>query len=309
MNTSSVSSVSQFQSSASLSHRIAKVAGRLAPGERAVADYLRDHPEEAAVSSASRLGAETNTSDATVIRTARKLGFDGLSDLKRSLVDHVARRRDPAKVLDERLRRLPEGAGTVVGPVLDAGRALLGEADDLVDGDEWQRCGAALTAATHVWTYGIGPSAMLAEYFALALRRAGAAADAWTATGFRLADDLLRVEAGHAVVVIAPLRVFRETGIVLDRAHQVGATSIVLTEAIEEAGDTQADHVLHLPESTASAANELLVPLTLLHGLVLELVAKDRSTAIRNHQELNALRTKIAGNELDTTSLRGPYSV
>ncbi|RKT89021.1 DNA-binding transcriptional regulator, MurR/RpiR family, contains HTH and SIS domains [Saccharopolyspora antimicrobica] len=291
--------------SESLGQRIRK-AGKLASGERAVADYLQRHPEEAAISSAAKLGELTGTSDATVIRTARKLGFDGLNDLKRSLVDHLARRRDPAQVLDDRVQRLRPEHG-VLQPVIDAGLTLLGDVPALIDSTDWTRAVATLNDAGHVWTYGIGPSAAIADHLALSLRRAGKPADSWTATGFRLADELLRLQPAHAVVVIAPLRVFREIGIVLGHAHRIGARSVLLTEAIDEAGETQADTVLPLPDSTEGAANELIAPLTILHALVLELVAAERTSAVEQYQRLNELRTEIAGTDLDISRLpEGP---
>ncbi|MBB5156597.1 MurR/RpiR family transcriptional regulator [Saccharopolyspora phatthalungensis] len=289
--------------SESLGQRIRNRAGKLASGERAVADYLQRHPEDAAISSAAKLGEVTGTSDATVIRTARKLGFEGLSDLKRSLVEHLARRRDPAQVLDDRVQRLRPAEHGVLQPVIDAGLTLLGEVPALIDSAEWSRTVAALNEAEHVWAYGIGPSAAIADHLALSLRRAGKAADAWTATGFRLADELLRLKPAHAVVVVAPLRVFREIGIVLDHAHRIGARSVLLTEATDEAGETTADIVLALPDSTEGAANELIAPLTILHALVLELAAAERFSAVEHYQQLNALRTEIAGTDLDISRL------
>ncbi|MEU5836737.1 MurR/RpiR family transcriptional regulator [Streptomyces diacarni] len=291
-------------SSDTLAQRVRR-AEPLASGERAVAEYLQRHPEEAAVSSAAKLGKATGTSDATVIRTARKLGFTGLGDLKRSLVHHLARRRDPAQVLDDRVQRLPP-AHAALHPVIDAGRGLLGEVPALIDTTAWSRTVEVLNEATHVWAYGIGPGAALADQFALSLRRTGKASDSWTATGFRLADDLLRLRPAHAVVVIAPLRVFREIGIVLDHAHRVGAHSVLLTEATDEGRETRAETVLPLPDSTEGAANELLAPLTILHALVLELVQAQHASAVDHYQQLNALRTEIAGTELDLSRLPEP---
>ncbi|WP_031464416.1 MurR/RpiR family transcriptional regulator [Sciscionella sediminilitoris] len=290
-----------MNTSPSLGRRIAR-AGQLAAGERAVADYLTEHPEEAAVSSAAQLGAVTGTSDATVIRTARKLGFDGLGELKRALVEHVARRRDPAKVLGERVKRLPSEGATVLDAVLGAGGNLLEQAHSLIPQQQWAETVRRLSTASRIWVFGIGPSGTVAENFALALRRAGIDADSWTATGFRLADDLLRVRAEHALVVIAPLRVFRETEIVLGHARTAGAYTVLLTEAFEILEPDRADQILRLPESTAGAANELLVPLALLHGLALELAARDSETAVHHHEELNTLRSEITGTPLDGTA-------
>lgn len=291
-----------------LGHRIRNRSATLSNGERAVADYLQRHPEETAISSAAKLGEVTGTSDATVIRTARKLGFDGLNDLKRSLVEHLARRRNPAQVLDDRVQRLSPVEHGVLHPVIDAGLALLGEVPALIESAEWSRAVAAINEAEHVWVYGIGPGASVAGHFALSLRRAGKAADAWTATGFGLADDLLRLRPAHAVVAVAPLRVFREIGTLLDHAHRVGASSVLLTEATDEGRGTRADVLLPLPDSTDGAANELIAPLTILHALVLELVAARRSSAVDHYQQLNALRTEIAGTELDINAAAGALS-
>lgn len=280
-----------------------RAAGRLAAGERAVVDYLHRHPEEAAISSAARLGEVTGTSDATVIRTVRKLGFDGLGDLKRSLVEHLSRRRDPARVMGDRVRRLRgEGQGAL-DAVISAGLTLLGEVPAVLDEGAWQSAVATIRDAEHVWTYGIGPSAGVASYFAVSLRRAGKPADAWTATGFSLADDVLRIRPEHAVVVVAPLRLFREIGVILAHAHRAKAGSVLLTEAAEEAAGTPAGTILALPDSTDGAANEILGPLAIVHALVLELVAADRDSAVEQYERLNHLRTDIAGTELDLLPL------
>jgi DNA-binding MurR/RpiR family transcriptional regulator len=289
-------------STGGLGQRIRR-AGKLAAGERAVVDYLQRHPEEAAISSAARLGEATGTSDATVIRTVRKLGFDGLGDLKRSLVEHLTRRRDPARVMGDRVRRL-SGAGQGTLPsVINAGLALLGDVPAVLDDGAWENAVAAVRDAAHVWTYGIGPSASVADYFAVSLRRAGKPADAWTATGFSLADDVLRLRPPDAVVVVAPLRMFREIGVILDHAHRVKAASVLLTEAADEAAGTRAGTVLALPDSTDDAANEILAPLAIVHALVLELVAADRGPAVDQYERLNRMRAEIAGTDLDLRPL------
>ena len=57
----------------------------LTPAERRVAQHLLAPGPEGALSSAAALAAELGTSDATVVRTAKALGYDGLADLRRAL--------------------------------------------------------------------------------------------------------------------------------------------------------------------------------------------------------------------------------
>lgn len=59
--------------------------------------------------------------------------------------------------------------------------------------------------------YGFGASFVAAEHLALKLRRRGYRAHAAHSTGFRLADDLLDIERGEAVVVFAPGRLLTDS--------------------------------------------------------------------------------------------------
>jgi DNA-binding MurR/RpiR family transcriptional regulator len=77
------------QQSSTLQERVAARFDSLTATERRVARYLADHPQEAAFASAEELGRATGTSDASVVRTAKALGFDGLPGLKRSLQSHI----------------------------------------------------------------------------------------------------------------------------------------------------------------------------------------------------------------------------
>lgn len=55
------------------------------------------------------------------------------------------------------------------------------------------------------------PSFVAAEHLALKLRRRGYRARPVHSTGFRLADDLMDIERGEAVVVFAPDRLLADT--------------------------------------------------------------------------------------------------
>src|ERR1700704_6685975 len=67
------------------------VAARLdrltSPTERRVAEYLISAGSRAAPMSAREIASAVGTSDATVVRTAKSLGFESLRALRRSLAD------------------------------------------------------------------------------------------------------------------------------------------------------------------------------------------------------------------------------
>src|SRR5882672_10647503 len=70
-----------------LEDRVAR-SERLAPAERRVAEQLIEFGPEGALLSAAALAAQLGTSDATVVRTAKALGYSGLAELRRALATY-----------------------------------------------------------------------------------------------------------------------------------------------------------------------------------------------------------------------------
>ena len=62
----------------------------LSPAEARVAMFMADHPHSVGHLSAARLAEAADASDATVIRTVRKLGFDGLAALREALAAELS---------------------------------------------------------------------------------------------------------------------------------------------------------------------------------------------------------------------------
>ncbi|MFC3519993.1 MurR/RpiR family transcriptional regulator [Streptomonospora nanhaiensis] len=277
--------------------RVTARLARLSPRERAVTDFLLNRPAEAVTASAAQLAAMTGTSDATVVRTARSLGYSGLRELKRSVLDMLTARRDPALVLDQRLEGL--GGAPVLERVIADSADLLRRLPDVLDASAFAAAVEAMAGAERVVAYGIGPASATARYLAIEVGRLGRRSRAVEASGFRLADDLLDIGAGDVVVVVAPLRLFREIEALLDHCAEAGAEVVVITEALGPAVRGRVRTVLVTPPSTAGAADENFAPWLVAHALTMDLAARDRSGSVAARQRLNRLRAAIAGTEID----------
>src|SRR5580692_10389028 len=64
-----------------------RLAGVTSAAERRVAEYLIEAGARAAAMSAQEIAAAIGTSDATVVRAAKSLGYETLRDLRRQLAD------------------------------------------------------------------------------------------------------------------------------------------------------------------------------------------------------------------------------
>jgi DNA-binding MurR/RpiR family transcriptional regulator len=71
-------------------------------------------------SSAAALGDRTGTSDATVVRTIQALGFAGLGDLKRPILNSIGQVSTPVDDMRRTLEDLKKSTGHALDSVLQA---------------------------------------------------------------------------------------------------------------------------------------------------------------------------------------------
>ncbi|MEQ3553371.1 MurR/RpiR family transcriptional regulator [Pseudonocardia nematodicida] len=290
-----------MESTATFYERVTATAGELSARERAVTEFLLNRPTEAVTASAVELAALVGTSDATVVRTAQALGYRGFRELKRAVLEMLTERRDPAQALDRRLKNI--GSGRVLDRVLADGADLLRRMPEAIDAADVDRAVDVVVRAQRVVAYGIGPAASTARYLATELPRLGRRAAVIETTGFRLADDLLGIGPGDAIVVFAPLRLFREIEVLVAHAREEGVPVVVVTEALGPALRDRVDVVIATPPSTSAAVGENFASWVIAHSLVLELATRDGTGSVATRHRLNRLRAEISGPGLETDVL------
>ena len=290
---------------APLHERVVALDADLTPSERKVARFLADHPNEIPALTAADLGQRIGTSDATVVRTVKALGYSGLPELKRVLLKSLADRRDPALMLARSIEHLGTDAN-IADQVLLATGQLMQEARHLLDSDIWRTAVDLIDAADSVLAYGIGQAGSVAEYLALKLGRCGVPTRSLTQTGLSLAYGLLSLSRSDVVVVIAPIRHFREIDVVIDHARSVGARVVFVSEVLGLSVRGRVDAVLQTPQTNFGPAGSVMVPMALADALVLEIAARHPDRAAATWQLITDLRHHAVGSELDVDPLPSP---
>lgn len=278
----------------SLQQRLAAVTDRLAPAERQVAEYMRDHPYDVAFASAGEIGANAGTSDATVIRTAKALGFSGLPELKRLVGSTLAALGRPPDLLHHRIENVSGDATDTLDRVFADTAELLAETRRTLSAQDFGRAATLVTEARTVTTFGVGPSGVVASYLALRLNRIGLSARAIETTGFRLADDLLRLGAGDVLVLFLPARLLTDVEVALDRAEEVGARTVLVTAALTHVLGPRVDVTLRTALSASGVIREALIEVALVDALALQVAAGMEDRAVSTSTELSRLRDRLA---------------
>lgn len=163
----------------------------LGAAERRLADYLRSVGEyELAVMTSSDLCGRTATSRSTIDRLSRRLGYPGLKEMRKALLQELHDRRDdgPASLA----RPAPDSPAFIAGQVIDSmTRRAAAFADHLARTPGLDQLVAALRGARSVQLFGAGESAAAASAVQLRLVRLGV--------------PIAFAEEGHTQVTLAAL--------------------------------------------------------------------------------------------------------
>jgi DNA-binding MurR/RpiR family transcriptional regulator len=275
---------------------VARATSRqLSRKERAVADFYVEHREEAAFLSAAEIAQRLGTSDATVVRAVKALGYSGIPELRRELIDALRARATPAV----RLGRSLEDAGEdPLGHVVDLEIGLL-ESARTIDRRDFDRAVSVLAAAERVLTFGLGPTGPLAEYFSLRLNRFGYQAGAITESGLLLADALLAVRRGDVLVLVAHERLDKAAEVTLRRANDLRLPVVLLTDTLGTKLADRIDVALSAPRSRGGSLSGSAATIAILEALLLSLAARDRGRSLAALAELNDLRKQLRGAPLE----------
>src|SRR5215471_4931523 len=281
----------------SFQDRVAALGPELSPVSRRIADYLLTAGPEVVLLSAAELASALGTSDASVVRTAKALGYDGLAELRLHLSASV---QEPT--LAQRLSRsLAESAAD--GSVLHSLIAQhLGALDGLarrVPPDRFEAAVDALAGADRIVWCGTGPSAAVAEYGAMLAARLGRPSSVARGSGTQLADELLAMRPGDAVVLLAYGQATARPRAVLARCEAVGIPTVLLTDApARDLGD-RATVSLPCGRGTPGLFSSHATTVVLIEALVLGLAAADPARAEASLALLNDLRAEAVGRRWD----------
>ncbi|HEY3466739.1 MAG TPA: MurR/RpiR family transcriptional regulator [Amycolatopsis sp.] len=280
-----------------LAERIGQRIGSLSAAERRVAEYLWKHPGMIVLSTAGELGALSGTSDATVVRTVKSLGYSGLPELKRAVGEQVVS-DTPATKLRHRVEQAGDDSGSQLDQLLAESIDRLTETRRMLAEPAFTAAVELLAGAREVVGYGLGVSELPMRYLATRLRRLGRRARSTSATGFRLADELLTVEAGDVLVLNAPLRLLPEMTTAARHARAAGAGVLLLTDSLGATLDSLVDVTLPAVRSGTGLTQEGLTTTFVLDCLLLAVAKRDPGAMSANTELLADLRDRLAPRDL-----------
>jgi DNA-binding MurR/RpiR family transcriptional regulator len=282
----------------SFDERVSARMDQLSPTEREVTRFFQANREEVLVGSASSLASKIGTSDATVVRTVQNLGYPGLPELRRQLADEIRSDLSPAS----RLQRTLGTVGNAIEAALQSTLAIHSQAiDELrrnVSSSLFATAVGEIKNARRVVIFGLGPSAALADYFAIQLGRFGIDTATVTHTGLLIADDLNRIRRGDLAIMLAYSRVYPELRAFLDCANDAGAKTILVTDTLAAALRPRIDLIVPVARGRVDSFSMHTATLALIETLLVGVAIARPKEVLASLKKLNRLRESVAGPDM-----------
>jgi DNA-binding MurR/RpiR family transcriptional regulator len=202
----------------------------LAPSERRVGEAVLADPAGVAAQTITSLARACLTSETTVMRFCRQLGFPGYPELRLALAAEAAMQADEelgARVAASDIAPTDDLA-QVVAKIAYADAHAVKETGDQLDVAVLERVVEALVAAGRIDLYGAGASAFVAADFQQKLHRIGRAAFAWSDPHMALSSAAL-LRRGDVAIGISHTGATIDTVDALAEARRQGATTVGIT--------------------------------------------------------------------------------
>lgn len=279
--------------------RIAQRYGQMSPAEQRVARFFQGNREEVLIASAAALAAKAETSDATVVRAAKALGFSGLDDLRRTLADELRSSLSPAERLTRTLGEVGDSLSAAFELTLDIHLQSLESLRRSITPELFEKAVDAIVTAQRVVVFGLGPSAAIANYLVTQLIRFGVDACSLTNTGLLFADDLRRLRNGDLVIMLAYGRVYAELAALLDDIDRRGLRSLLVTDTLAATLRPRVDLVLSVARGHADMLSMHTATLGFIEALLVGIATKKPDQTLASLRALNEAREKLAGRPMN----------
>ncbi|GAA0726460.1 MurR/RpiR family transcriptional regulator [Dactylosporangium roseum] len=202
----------------------------LSPAEQRVGRIIVDESATAAQLTITELAKRADTSETTVIRFCRAIGFSGYPELRLRLAAEAGRAQDDGTGGEEPGSDISptDPLATVVKTIAFADARAVEDTAAQLDLDTLQHVIDAVAGARRIDIYGVGASAFVARDFQMKLHRVGLVAYAWSDLHLALTSAALldgrdvAVGISHTGTTVDTIEAFAEAG-------RRGATTVALT--------------------------------------------------------------------------------
>lgn len=253
--------------SSDLTGIISKSLGGMSKGQKKIASFILEQPEQAAYMTASKLGATVGVSESTVVRFAIELGFAGYPELHRAMQESLQKRLTSVQRVRVANDRIPDES--LLESVLERDAEQIRSTLETIDKEAFASAVETILSARKIYIIGLRSSFALAEfldyYLSLVFPNVHLVRNAG---GGEIFEQLMKAGEGDVVVAISFPRYSARIVNAVDFATNSGAKVIAITDGPSSPIAGKAFATLSAKSTMVSFADSLVSALSIINALI-----------------------------------------
>ena len=254
-------------------------------GQKKIAGFILESYDKAAFMTASRLGKRVGVSESTVVRFASELGYDGYTDMQRSLQKMIRNRLTTVQRIEVTNDRL--GDQDLLSMVLQSDIDKIRQTLEELDRESFNRAVDAIVSARKIYIIVVRSAAAIASFLHFYLNLIFDNVVLVSAsTASEIFESLLRVGEGDVVIGVSFPRYSSRTVQAMSFARDRGAATVAITDSEASPLIPISQYLLMARSDMASFVDSLVAPLSLVNALLVAVSQRKNDELARTFRTL-----------------------
>ncbi len=265
--------------------RINEKFNKMSKSHKKIATYVIDHYEQVAFMTAAKLAKAVGVSEATIVRFAYALEYEGYPEFQDDLAEWVKNKLNSVQRVGAKYGKSTQSE--LLASVLGADIEKIQDTIEHVDAQAFETAVNIILSVKHIYIIGLRSCKPLAEFlhFYLNIIRGDVYLLDSTSTSETF-EQMLRINEKDAVIGISFPRYSMRTLKAMEMANDRNAKVITITDTIHSPMCLYSSCNLMARSDMVSIVDSLVAPLSLINALVVALCLKKPEDVKRNLESL-----------------------
>ncbi|MBP3204539.1 MAG: MurR/RpiR family transcriptional regulator [Lachnospiraceae bacterium] len=265
--------------------RIEAHYNKMSKGHKKIADFIRNHYDQAVFMTAAKLGEALEISESTVVRFAAGIGYDGYPEFQKALEDCVKGKLSDMQRIDRKYGRSSQSE--VVLSVMQSDIEKLQHTIEHLDADAFETAVDTILDAETVYVMGLRSNEPLAGFLQFYLNMIrGNVVLLNTTSVSETFEQMIHIGENDCFIGISFPRYSMRTLKAMEFANDRNAKVIAITDGVHSPMNLYSSCNLLARSDMVSIVDSLVAPLSVINALVVTMCLKKPQEVKRNLEML-----------------------
>lgn len=257
--------------------------------QKNVADYIMNNINDSLYLPISKIKGVIGVSQATIVRFAQKLGYQGFNEFRDSLFEYFKSNMSPEIRMKNSLEALDENSSTY-RQIAGSDMAFLEKSTYSINEEILTKAVNAIHKCRTVYIFALGANEYLGSYLKFKLRRLKLSCCLVTDSGREMLENLLTIGVEDIVIVYNFSQPSMDFNRLMDFVSDNKISSILVTDIRTPSVIRFAAYVLYAERGPQGTFQSPIVPMAITNTIFLRVAEKMEDKAVEALSDLGKLR-------------------